>query len=391
MLNRWPSKSGPSIPWIALSLGIWGGLPACGMGDRRCRRVEGCAGRRLGEIREPREGKWHREHYKGSRKRYLVHVFWFPSARKATRGVSVVLRGELNIARARRSLSTSSQALWQSAFVHGACASDRQRMAPHGQQKAKRPHSGSDEAGAGQTGRGHVPKSKKLRVGDGSEGEMGDDGGEEVTPMDITSAGTPALGFGRDGVSRQRMLALTNLGVLTSTRDGGDRTARAQGVMSGDIPPQRAVGFASTIASCPSAAIKLRSRLSRIRDAFRLLLVACMWVMRMGGDDARSYEEASYYVQLAAKPTLVAACSSPFNWRRHVMHSANAVLGRLRKPPLTLGVFPDYIPEWALCGVRYNCNAGLADPDVTARVNWMGTGPFEGDRKEDGTKDETGA
>ncbi|GBG92787.1 hypothetical protein CBR_g57137 [Chara braunii] len=559
----------PSIPRIALSLGIWGGLPACGMGDRRCRRVEGCAGGRLGGIRALREGKCHREHYKGPLERYLVHVFWFSTARKATRGVSVVLRGEVNIARARRSLATSSQALWQSAFIHGACASDRQRMAPRGQQKPKRPHGGSGEAGAGQTGRGHIPKSKKLRAGDGSEGEMGVDGGEEVTPMDITSAGTPALGFGRDGVSRQHMLALTNLGVLTSTRRGGGGTARAQGVLSGDIPPQRAVGSASTIASvserddkapvgespsphggvepddcrrfaegCASirasserrwpcrrprywrkarrseggrggektgevggesawgrrgrpasereeekvpprggvggeieavgrrqsvlgnrprtddrrrdyptdlaravwqslewsrivpptvvyhtVALKMdipvwfagayienrpedddmaghqeatvmhlascfhdtlragqwwdggrlsHQRLSRIGDAFRLLLAACMWIMRMGGDDAvdaRSYEEASYNAQLVAKPTLVAACSSSFNWRRHVMHLANAVLSRLRKPPLTLGAFPDYISEWASCGVRYNCNAGLADPDVAARVD----------------------
>ncbi|GBG81778.1 hypothetical protein CBR_g33956 [Chara braunii] len=435
---------------------------------------------------------------------------------------------------------------------------------------------------------------------------MGGDGGEEGTPMDITSAGTLALGFGRDGVSGQRMLALTNLGVLTSTRGGGGGTARAQGVLSGDIPPQRVVGSASTIASVsehgdkapvgespsrhveasnptivgassravlqsaqaasaaghaaalgsgerredrrveeagrkherredsplgeeeddqPLSARKKRSRqeeeleaksklwvdgeafwatgprriiadavhscadyfcaivngdagtgapqglmmpppevprslewsrivppavvyhtvalkmdipvwfagayienrtedddmaahqeatvmhpasffhdtlrdrqwwdggrlshqrLSRIGDAFRLLLAACMWVMRMGGDDARSYEEASYYAQLVAKPTLVAACSSSFNWRRHVMHSANVVLSRLRKPPLTLGTFPDYIPEWASCGLRYNCNAG----HVAARVDWMGTGPFEGDQKEDGTKDETGA
>ncbi|GBG59190.1 hypothetical protein CBR_g32206 [Chara braunii] len=637
------TAAGPSIPRTALTLGIWGGLPACGMGDRRCRRVEGCGGGRLGGIRAPREGKCHRKHYKGPCERYLVLVFWFSTARKATRGVSVVLRGELNIARARRSLATSSQALWQSAFVHGACASDRQRMAPRRQQKPKRPHGGSGEAGAGQTGRGHVPKSKKLHAGDGSKGEMGGDEGEEVTPMDITSAGTPALGFGRDGVSRQRMLALTNLGVLTSTRGGGGGTARPQGVLSGDIPPQRAMGSASTIASVsepddkapvgespsrhveasnpkivgaspravlqsaqaasaaghaaalgigerredrrveeagrkqerreesprgeeeddqPLGARKKRSRLEeelevksklwvdgkafwatgpgrmiadvvhsyadyfcaivngdagasapqglmmsppevpRVRiedgaqrepalrrarrtenvamrvihgwifrsssrsDGFALVesyvatdyptdLARAVWqslewsrtvsptvvyhtvalkmdiplwsagvyienrpedddmaahqeatVMHLascfhdalragqwwdGGDDERSYEEASYYAQLVAKPTLVAACSSSFNWRRHVMHSANAVLSRLRKPPLTLGAFPDYSPEWASCGVRYNCNAGLADLDVAARMDWMETGPFEGDRKVDSTKDETGA
>ncbi|GBG86455.1 hypothetical protein CBR_g41450 [Chara braunii] len=545
-------------------------------------------------------------------------------------------------------------------------------MAPRGWQKAKRPHGGSGEASAGQTRRGHIPKSKKLRAGDESEGEMGGDGGEEEMPMDITSKRTPVLGFERDGMSRQRMLVLTNLGIPTSTRGGGGGTARAQGVSSGDIPPQRVVVSASTITSVsergekapagespsrhveasnltiiaasprdvlqsaqaasagghaaavgvgerredrrveeagrkrerrdetprgeeeddqPLSARKKRSRqeeeleaksklwvdgkafwatgpgrmiadavqscadyfcaivngdagasapqglmmpppevlrmriedgaqresalrrvrrtenvamrvihgwilrsssrfdgfaraesyvatdyptdlaravwqsfewsrivppavvyhtvalkmdilvwfarayienrpedddmtarkeatvmhiascfhdalragqwwdggrlshqrLSRIGDAFRLLLAACMWIMRMGGNDACSYDEASYYAQLVAKPTLVAACSSSFNRCRHVMHSANMVLTRLRKPPLTLGAFPDYIPEWASCGVRYNCNAGLADPDVAARVDWMGTGPFEANLKEDGTDDETGA
>ncbi|GBG77368.1 hypothetical protein CBR_g23699 [Chara braunii] len=377
---------------------------------------------------------------------------------------------------------------------------------------------------AGLTGRGHVPRSTKLCTGDGSEGEMGGKGGEGVTLMDITSAGTPTLGFGRESVSRERLLALTILGVLTSTRAGGGGTACPQVVVIGDIPPQRAMGSTSTIASMVERADKgpvsespsrhvealnmtivgassravLQSaqaasvvvhapiatarekredrrsfsrsdgfaraesyvavdyptdlaravwqslewsrivppsvvyhtvalkmdiplwfagayiedrpedddmaahqeatvmhlasclhnaicagqwwddgrlshhRLSRIGDAFRLLLAACMWIMRMGGNDARSYEEASYYSQLVAKPTLVATCSLSFNWRRHVMHSTNAVLSRLRKPPLTLVAFPDYIPEWASCGVRFNYNAGLADP--TSRREWSGWG-----------------
>ncbi|GBG92705.1 hypothetical protein CBR_g56844 [Chara braunii] len=386
--------------------------------------------------------------------------------------------------------------------------------------------------------KGPRPKVEEAPRGRRVGRRDGGDGGEEVTPMDITFVGMPALGFGRDRVSRQRMLALTNLGVLTSTRGGGGGTARPQGVLSGDIPPQRAVGSPSTIASVsergdkapvgespsrhveasnptivgaspravlqsaqaasaaghaaalgtgerredrrveeagrkqerreenlrgeeeddqPLSARKKRShqeeelkaksklwvdgkafwatgpgrmivdavhscadyfcaivnggagasapqclmmlppevphvriedgaqresalrrarrtenvamhvihgpedddmatqqeaivmhlascfhdalraeqwwdggrlshpRLSRIGDAFRLLLIACMWIMRMGGDDARSYEEASYYAQLVAKPTLVAVCSSSFNWRGHMMHSANAV------------------------------------------------------------------
>ncbi|GBG65983.1 hypothetical protein CBR_g54962 [Chara braunii] len=161
-------------------------------------------------------------------------------------------------------------------------------MAPRGQQKAKRPHGGSGEAGTGQTGRGHIPKSKKLRAGDGSEGEMGDDRGEEETPMDITSKGMPVLGFGRDGISRQRILALTNLGVPTSTRGGGGGTARAQGLSSSDIPPQRAVGSASTIASVSKR-----------------------------GEKAPVGESPSRHVE-ASNPTIVAALS------RDVLQSAQA-------------------------------------------------------------------
>ncbi|GBG77742.1 hypothetical protein CBR_g24189 [Chara braunii] len=545
-------------------------------------------------------------------------------------------------------------------------------MAPRGQQRPTK-RTGSGEAGADQTGRGHVPKSKKLRAGDGSEGETGGEGGEEVTPINITGGGTPTRGFERDGVSRERMLALTNLGILPSLRiTSAGGTTCPQGVVIGDILPQRAVGSTSTIASvsergdkgtvtgspprhvealnttiigassttvlhsaqAPSATVhaaaatagerredrrveeatrkherreesplgededdqplstrkemsrkeeeleakwklwvdgktfwvtgpglmiadavhsctdyycaivngdagasapqglimpspevpRLRiedgpqrelalrrarrtnnmamraihgwifrsssryesdgfaraesyvavdyptdlaravwqslewsrivppsvvyhtvalkmdiplwfagayiedrpedddmvahqeatvmhlascfhdalrvgqwwdggrlshQRLSRIGDAFRLLLATYMWIMRMGGDDARSYDEASYYAQLVAKPTLVAFCSSSFNWRSHVMHSANAVLSRLRKPSLTLGAFPYYIPEWVSCRVRFNYHAGLADPNVAARMEWMGTGPFEGDRKGDGPQDET--
>ncbi|GBG60045.1 hypothetical protein CBR_g376 [Chara braunii] len=127
-----------------------------------------------------------------------------------------------------------------------------------------------------------------------------------------------------------------------------------------------------------------QSRLSRIGNAFCLPFAACMWIMRMGGDDVRSHEEASYYSQLVAKPTLLVGGSHAFNWRRHIVNFRNAVLSRLGKPPLTLGVFPNYIPEWAACRVRFNYNASLADPDVVARMDWMGMGPVDGERKDDG-------
>ncbi|GBG74117.1 hypothetical protein CBR_g17828 [Chara braunii] len=54
-----------------------------------------------------------------------------------------------------------------------------------------------------------------------------------------------------------------------------------------------------------------QSRLSRVADAFHLLLGSCVWVMRMGGDAARSYKEASYYVQLVASLRLWRLVHSP--------------------------------------------------------------------------------
>ncbi|GBG91200.1 hypothetical protein CBR_g52082 [Chara braunii] len=43
-------------------------------------------------------------------------------------------------------------------------------------------------------------------------------------------------------------------------------------------------------------------RLSRIADCFRLLLAACMWLMRMAEDDHCSHYEAFYFAQLVASP-----------------------------------------------------------------------------------------
>ncbi|GBG64423.1 hypothetical protein CBR_g44308 [Chara braunii] len=167
-----------------------------------------------------------------------------------------------------------------------------------------------------------------------------------------------------------------------------DGFARAESYVAVHYPTDlaKAPGSGPTTGKCPSQDLAESQTLS----ARCLLLASCMWVMRMGGDDARSYEEASYYAQLVAKPTIVAAGSQSFNWRRHVLQSANAVLTRLGKPPLTMGAFPNYISEWASCGVRFNYHAGLADLDIAAKMDWMGAGPFDGDHKEDGPDDDVG-
>ncbi|GBG90565.1 hypothetical protein CBR_g50908 [Chara braunii] len=65
--------------------------------------------------------------------------------------------------------------------------------------------------------------------------------------------------------------------------------------------------------------------LSRIVDCFRLLLAACMWLMRMAGDDHRSHYEAVYFVQLVVKPTLIASMHRAFDHRRSVIRATNVV------------------------------------------------------------------
>ncbi|GBG92649.1 hypothetical protein CBR_g56614 [Chara braunii] len=87
---------------------------------------------------------------------------------------------------------------------------------------------------------------------DGSEGEMGGEGGQDVSPMDIPSTATPTLGFGSDSVSSERMIALANIGLPENPgtpRGGGSGTVRSQGIVIKDTAPQRPVCSTSTIVS----------------------------------------------------------------------------------------------------------------------------------------------
>ncbi|GBG81651.1 hypothetical protein CBR_g32645 [Chara braunii] len=89
-----------------------------------------------------------------------------------------------------------------------------------------------------------------------------------------------------------------------------------------------------------------QERLSQLADCLWALLSACMWIMRTGGDDDRSHYEAWFYASMVAKPTMIVAGSYIFNWRRHIVDTANLVLDRIGKAHLTLGDYPHCIPEW---------------------------------------------
>ncbi|GBG76022.1 hypothetical protein CBR_g21262 [Chara braunii] len=119
-------------------------------------------------------------------------------------------------------------------------------MAPRGQSQLKRLNGGSDEGGGGQSGRGHVLKSKRP-CGDGSEGAMGGQGGEDVSAVEIPSTGMPTLGFGRDDVSRVHFQALAALGVLGIGHGGGSGSVRSQGIVISESAPQTPVTSMATI------------------------------------------------------------------------------------------------------------------------------------------------
>ncbi|GBG62185.1 hypothetical protein CBR_g29385 [Chara braunii] len=126
-----------------------------------------------------------------------------------------------------------------------------------------------------------------------------------------------------------------------------------------------------------------QDRLTRLADCLRVLLSACMWIMRMGGDDDRSHYEASFYASMLAKLALIAAGSYIFNWRRHIVDSANLVLDRLGKAHLTLGDYPHCIPEWADCGLVFGHNAALKNAAEAAKHGWIGSGPLADDDGDD--------
>ncbi|GBG81731.1 hypothetical protein CBR_g33910 [Chara braunii] len=127
-----------------------------------------------------------------------------------------------------------------------------------------------------------------------------------------------------------------------------------------------------------------QERLSRLADSLRALSCAVMWIMCMGGDDDRSHYEAWSYTSMVAKPTMIAAGLYIFNWRRHVVDSANLVLDRLGKAHLTLGDYQQCIPEWCDCGLAFGHNAALKNATEAVKHGWSGSGPAADGDGDDG-------
>ncbi|GBG74496.1 hypothetical protein CBR_g18906 [Chara braunii] len=128
-------------------------------------------------------------------------------------------------------------------------------------------------------------------------------------------------------------------------------------------------------------------RLCRVADCFRLLLAACMWIMRMAGDDPRSHYEAYYVADLVAKPTLVAVMHRSFDHRRSVVLASKVVTERLGKAKATFEQHPDYIPHWAPCGIGFRHDASITGPEDVKKLDWLGSGPLDDDNNNDGKDD----
>ncbi|GBG76252.1 hypothetical protein CBR_g22000 [Chara braunii] len=123
-------------------------------------------------------------------------------------------------------------------------------------------------------------------------------------------------------------------------------------------------------------------RLSRIADCFRLMLAACMWLMCMAGDDARSHYEAFYFAKL------VASIHRAFDHRRSIIRATNAITERLGKASATLEEYPKYIPHWASCGIVFGQDASITGPEDAKRRDWLGSGPLEDDDNDDDAKED---
>ncbi|GBG80509.1 hypothetical protein CBR_g30970 [Chara braunii] len=122
-------------------------------------------------------------------------------------------------------------------------------------------------------------------------------------------------------------------------------------------------------------------------DMVALLLAASIWIMHMAGDDPRSHYETFYFADLVARPTLIASMHRSFDHRRSVVRAANVVTMRLGKAKATLGVYPDYIPDWAPCGIGFAHDATIKGPEDAKRLDWLGSGPADDDIKGEGKDD----
>ncbi|GBG70463.1 hypothetical protein CBR_g6591 [Chara braunii] len=130
-------------------------------------------------------------------------------------------------------------------------------------------------------------------------------------------------------------------------------------------------------------------RLKSIANTMRVMLATTMWLMRMSGDDLRAHYGAWLFVQMTAKPMLVASMHRSFNARRHILQVATVIMEKLVGPPMTLVDRPLYIPDFASCDVKFSHHASLPSPMDAMKLDWLGIGPPD-EEEEEKADDEAG-
>ncbi|GBG62339.1 hypothetical protein CBR_g30293 [Chara braunii] len=200
-----------------------------------------------------------------------------------------------------------------------------------------------------------------------------------IAQIRIANAGHPAvcartLDMGMD-------LPLWFVGVYIEDRAANDEMAAYQEA----IVMRLTAAFSTAIETTQNVdwGRVAHKRLSRLVESFKELLAACMWIMRMAGDDLRSHYEAFYFTNMLAKPLLVASMHRLFNRRRHIMSAANSATERLGKAQVTLGHSPNFLPNWVPCGIKFQHDANLSGPDEARGLQWLGTRPAADDDDED--------
>ncbi|GBG66802.1 hypothetical protein CBR_g68788 [Chara braunii] len=128
-------------------------------------------------------------------------------------------------------------------------------------------------------------------------------------------------------------------------------------------------------------------RLCRVADCFRLLLAACMWIMRMAGNDPGSHFEAFYFATLVSKSTLVASMHRSFDHRRSIGLAVKAITERFGKANATFGEHPDYLPRWANSGIVFGHDARIDGLEEAKKLDRLGSGPVDDDNDDDGKGD----
>ncbi|GBG76579.1 hypothetical protein CBR_g22459 [Chara braunii] len=177
-------------------------------------------------------------------------------------------------------------------------------------------------------------------------------------------------GVGEDDEALTNRLPLWFVGAYIEDRHEDDELVAYQ-----EASVQRLVGaFTSAVSTAEGVdgGRVSHERLKSVAEAMQVMLAATMWLMRMGGGDRRAHYNTWVFVQLTAKPTLIASMHRSFDARRHIVQAATAITDKLAKPPITLLAPPLYIPDWVSIGVKFLARRHFVFPNGGSKAPLVG-------------------